>query len=512
MNRTFHQPFHLGYPQYTLALKLRPKQAKISFGNKPMTAVQSFVPSMPQEAEPPPLLRISFACFCIFLIADYSRFFEWKLASLHVPMLVSTVALAGAAMEGRLAAVFRSKIGMCMTILTMLYTINIPFSTWRGGSFSTFRQEWLKTVIVFAIAGALIFNIRQCRTALHCIGFGSGLGGLLVNLKGQADVDGRLSLGAGTFKNANAIAFDLLLGLPFLWLVLRDPHSGKVKKLFAVCLMASNVFGMVRTGSRGSLIGLVLLCFLFFLRSSMTAKIAMIFVGFMSVAVAVAFMPNNLKVRYATLFSGTEAAQAAENNSELSDVNSAEGSSAERRRLLLKSIQLTLEYPLLGVGLGQFGPYMARIEIGQGLHTGWQGTHNTYTQISSEAGVPALIVFVCMIVFSIRAVRVLSQRAKKSPLPRDRVKEVLDITFALNASLIFYAVCVCFDYIAYSATLPILAGLTIALTRCGDTEIERMERDPVSGQADPFLNLYPVRSAGAMRPVVFSPAAGPARR
>jgi hypothetical protein len=476
-----------------------------------MTAVQSFAPSMPQEAGPPPLLRISFACFCIFLVADYSRFFEWKLAVLHVPMLVSTVALAGAAMEGRLAAVFRSKIGMCMTILTVLYTINIPFSSWRGGSFTTYTHDWLKTVTVFAIAGALIFNIRQLRTALHCIGFGSGLGGLLVNLKGQAGVDGRLSLGSGSFGNANSIAFDLLLGLPFLCLVLQDPRSSKVKKLFAVCLMANNVLGMVRTGSRGCLIGLALLCFLFFLRASMIAKIAMIFVGIMSLAVALTFMPNNLKVRYATLFSGKEAVEQAENNRELSDVNSAEGSAAERRKLLMKSIQVSITHPLLGVGIGQFGPYMARIEMGEGLRTGWQGTHNTYTQISSEAGMPALIVFVCMIFFSIREVKVLSQRAKKSRLPRDRVKEVLDITFALNASLIFYAVCVCFDFIAYSETLPILAGLTIALTRCGNTELDRLEREPVQEQPQ-FLNLYPVRAARAMRPAVLSPAFGPVRR
>jgi O-antigen ligase len=274
--------------------------------------------------------------------------------------------------------------------------------------------------------------------------------------------------------------------------------------------MASNVVGMGRSGSRGSLIGLALLCFLFFLRSSMIAKIAMIFMGIMALAAALTFMPNNLKVRYATLFSGAEAAQDAQDFKELSDVNSAEGSSAERRRLLLKSIQVSLEYPILGVGIGQFGTYMARIEIEEGLHTGWQGTHNTYTQISSEAGIPALIVFVCMIVFSIREVRELSQRAKKSRLPRDMVKEVLDMTFALNATLIIYSVCICFDYIAYSPTLPILAGLTIALMRCGNTEIDRLEQG--SGQADPFLNLYPVRVARAMRPAVLSPAIGTVRR
>src|SRR5580658_2636515 len=118
-----------------------------------MTAVQSFAPSMPQEAAPPPLLRISFACFCVFLLADYSRVFEWKLAFLHVALASAIIALAGAAMGGRLTAVFSSRIGMCMAILTALYTINIPFSSWRGGSFTTYTHEWLKAFTVFAIAG-----------------------------------------------------------------------------------------------------------------------------------------------------------------------------------------------------------------------------------------------------------------------------------------------------------------------------------------------------------------------
>ena len=478
-----------------------------------MTAAQTFAPPIVrmQEVEPPPLLKLSFTCFCIFLLADYSRFFEWQLIWMHVPMITSVIALAGAAIEGRLTAVFTSKVGICMSILTVLYAINIPFSTWRGGSLNMFTGEWLKTVIVFAISGALIFNIRQCRVALHSIGWASGIAGVLVNWKGEM-VDGRLIFGTGSFKNANQIAFDMLLGLPLLWLIVADPKGMKVKKVIAMALMCSNFLAMIRTGSRGALIGLAILCFLFFIRSSMAAKVAMVVAGVLAIAVGLVVLPSSLKVRYATLISGSEAAQEATNKTETGVVNAAEGSSAERRRLLMASITATLTHPLLGVGIGEFAVYEVAVDFSEGRNSGWQGTHNTYTQVSSEAGIPALIVFLCLIVFSIKGPMSLSKRAKTFP-PGDKVKDILAIAFALSASVLIYAVCISFDYIAYSADLPILGGLGIALVRCGNQELDRLEEAPASYQpgSNQIVNLYPVRPTRGMGPAAFTPASGPGR-
>ncbi len=239
-----------------------------------MTAVtaRTFAPPIPQELQAPPLLNLSFLCFCLFNLAYYSRFFEWKLTSLHVPLIASFIALLGAAMEGRLLAIFGTKIGKCMAILTLLYTINVPFSSWRGGSFGVLKDDWLKTVIAFAIAAALIFDFKQCRIAFHSIGWGSGIAGLMVNSMGQM-VNGRLTLGSGSLGNSNEIAFDLLLGLPFLWLMLKDPRASKPKKLVLIFLMMNNAAGLLRTASRAGLIAFVVLNLLFFLRLSIGGKI-----------------------------------------------------------------------------------------------------------------------------------------------------------------------------------------------------------------------------------------------
>jgi O-antigen ligase len=176
----------------------------------------------------------------------------------------------------------------------------------------------------------------------------------------------------------------------------------------------------------------------------------------------------------------------------------------------MTSIAVSLSHPIVGVGIGQFAVYEAATAASQGLHSSWQGTHNTYTQVSSEAGIPALIVFVCVIIFSLQGCRALSRRARKFQTSRE-MKEILDMTFALTATLIVYSVCICFDYIAYSPTLLMLGGFVIGMMRCGTAEIDRWERPPVSEQPDAILNLQPVRGARAARPAVLQPASSAAR-
>ena len=70
--------------------------------------------------------------------------------------------------------------------------------------------------------------------------------------------------------------------------------------------------------------------------------------------------------------------------------------STEARKLLFqRSLRATVERPLFGVGPEQFPNY--RGKGGRAQETRevlWYGTHNSYTQISSESGIPAIIFYV----------------------------------------------------------------------------------------------------------------------
>jgi len=59
----------------------------------------------------------------------------------------------------------------------------------------------------------------------------------------------------------------------------------------------------------------------------------------------------------------------------------------ERYELLVESLKITARRPIFGVGAGQFASYSGM----------WQPTHNTYTELSSESGIPALVLFLLVI-------------------------------------------------------------------------------------------------------------------
>jgi hypothetical protein len=469
-----------------------------------MTAAPTYTLLAPPETEPAPLLKFSFYCFCIFNLAYYSRFFEWQLWYLHVPLVTSSIALLGAAMEGKLLSTLGTKIGMCMGALTVLYAVNVPLSSWKAGSFQTFTQDWLKSLTAFLIAAALVTTVRQCRTSLNSIGFGAGMGAVLVIWKGQI-IGGRLMMGRGTFGNSNEIAFDVLLGLPFLTLIVLDGRSGKLKRLLALCLIGVSFLALLRSGSRAGIIGFAVLCFLLFLRSSFGGKAVMAFVAIVFVMLVLTVFPNSLRDRYLSIILGSDVKEMAVNNVEARQLDEAVSSSAARRKLMMNAIKVSISHPIFGVGIGQFGTYMTGVEKLEGLHSGWQGTHNTYLQISSEAGTPALIVFLIMMWLSFKGLRHLYKRADLIDAPESR--DIANMAFALNASLVAYAVCVFFDYVAYAPTLPVLAGFTISLVQAGKTSLDALEQRNNAAPQVQLVNWMPVNPARRwVRPSVASPS------
>jgi O-antigen ligase len=66
---------------------------------------------------------------------------------------------------------------------------------------------------------------------------------------------------------------------------------------------------------------------------------------------------------------------------------SAAASTEQRKELFIRSLEVTLQHPLFGVGPGNFVI----------LSGAWLASHNAYTQMSSEGGVPALILYMLIL-------------------------------------------------------------------------------------------------------------------
>src|SRR5260221_7103736 len=90
-------------------------------------------------------------------------------------------------------------------------------------------------------------------------------------------------------------------------------------------------------------------------------------------------------------------------------------STAERNHLLKASIRFTMEHPIFGVGPGEFSDYEAAVAKTEGKRGTWLVTHNAFTQVSSEVGVPALLFFLAAIVMSFRTFGRVQQAARAHP-------------------------------------------------------------------------------------------------
>jgi O-antigen ligase len=216
-----------------------------------------------------------------------------------------------------------------------------------------------------------------------------------------------------------------------------------------------------RTGSRGALISIGVIVFFMFLRASITGKIKVLVAGSLIFLIASVTLPPDLKARYQTFFTEDPEEQAADQTM----LDSAVGSATTRKEMLKRSIVMTFHHPLLGVGPGNFPVAENDMARAEGKRRGeWIGTHNSFTEVSSECGIPAFCFYVAVVVLSMKKTHRIYRRSKDSPA----WKEIGIHALALNYSLVAFIVTGVFIHAAYTALLPVLAGLTISLVRTAE--------------------------------------------
>jgi len=157
-----------------------------------------------------------------------------------------------------------------------------------------------------------------------------------------------------------------------------------------------------------------------------------------------------------------------------------------------------MEHPLVGCGIGQFGGYTAGVDTEAGTRAGWQGTHNTYTQVSSEAGIPALIAYLVLLVSCFRSVGACYRRAVK--IQTTRARDVANVAYALRTWLWTYAVFTMFTYVAYSAALPLIAGLTVGFFAIAQPELALAEREAAEAGTASVAGIGPGRNEAPWKP------------
>jgi O-antigen ligase len=159
--------------------------------------------------------------------------------------------------------------------------------------------------------------------------------------------------------------------------------------------------------------------------------------------------------RYATLFT---------NNT---DDQEAIESTAARTNLLKSSLRFTLQHPIFGVGPGEFSDYEAADAKSGGTKAAWQVTHNAYTQVSSEAGIPALLFYLAAIIMTFR----IFGKIYRTALYRRELRSMAMACFCCQLSMVGFCTATIFLSLAYTMYLPTMSGLALAFSRSLEGEL-----------------------------------------
>jgi O-antigen ligase len=186
-------------------------------------------------------------------------------------------------------------------------------------------------------------------------------------------------------------------------------------------------------------------------------------------------VPSQLRNRYTTLVKSQNDGSLTANEEEAS------GSTEARLELLKDSITTTIMHPLFGVGPGNFMVQQAQLALDRGEAYGmWHVTHNSYTELSSETGIPGLLIYLA---FVVQCWRVLTRIRRRRYVSKD----VRVMSQTLQAALVVLVTVAFFDSVGYGPNIPILAGLITALSVIARNQQVGYETKSRGNEATPSL-------------------------
>jgi len=337
--------------------------------------------------------------------------------------------------------------------------LTIPFAWWRMGAFTWVFTKCSKAVIVAFLVSLVVGSVRQLKqlmfiqaAAVATMTFfsvvvyrGGRMGGVL----------------GGVFDNPNDLAMNIALNWPLCLMFLLSSKN-LFKKLLWAAGMLVMVRGLMLTYSRSGFLALAVALLFSLWEFGIRGKRHYLLAVAMFCGIAFLLVrPKNYGDRLQSMVSD--------------DVSAYGDAKQAREELLSRSISITLTHPLLGIGPGNF----------QGYSGSWHVTHNTYTELSAESGIPSMILFIAVLTMAFRNLK----RTRSSAL-YEKSRDVQLYTGGLWAGLAAYITGAMFASTAYQLFPYFMVGYTTALYRISCLPPEEDGKDTQSEQ----LQFVPSRA------------------
>lgn len=446
--------------------------------------------SASHETNPIQRAGVKLALVFIFLrITDLHELIAAKLGSnLFILYWFAIPALLCLLFSGGVSRLFRETTVRLWIAFAGWILLAVLTSDWPGGSLqvaATFIRTELP--VLFLIAG-LVTTWSDCSKLLNVLAAAAFTNVFLAfSFPGEAGATGRFEVAADVaMSNANDFAALLLLLLPFLIVFLLMPGRFLGLRALTLVCLGYGIYLILHTGSRGAMIALVITVLFSLTKLPLMQRVWTIASIAVVCCVMLVAVPASILTRATSAFSAGDVLSSSDSSSGLFDSDhesSAAEESAESRWYLFKSSLLfTAQHPLWGVGPGQFANHEGLSAGAQGTRGSWHETHNSYTQASSEAGIPAFIFLIAALVLTYRS---LSRNYRKSrtmpPTPHNK-----SVSLAFFCVLISFVAFCCASYflsLVYEFYFPLLTGLAIALNHAFEDELQSFNEDGLQVEA-----------------------------
>jgi putative inorganic carbon (HCO3(-)) transporter len=330
-------------------------------------------------------LAAAFLGLLTFMFVYFARPEDWVPGLSQVPLAKLTGILALVALACSISQ-FRQRIPRevfyLFLLVVQLFVSSLFSPIWRGGSMAM-TLDFGKLLLIVPLIIGTVTTSRRLSLLLFSQAVSVAAIAAVVIWKGHLQ-GGRLEgILGGNYNDPNDLALAIILSLPFC-LVLMFLSRTVIKKAFWSVSMIVMAYAVFLTGSRGgfaAFIVVVAICLWeFAIRGRRRYLLLLVAAAGM---VLWQFAGGNLDERLRGTFDPND------------ESGPAYASAQDRQQLFWRSIEITKEHPLFGVGPGNF-PQVSGL---------WHTTHNSLTLLSSEAGIPALVLYVMILWAGFRNLR-----------------------------------------------------------------------------------------------------------
>jgi O-antigen ligase len=361
---------------------------------------------------------------------------------IRINLLIGTLAIGAHVFAPPVSTLLRVPTELKLAIaLLACAAISIPSSYWRSASVDAF-SDFLRVVAVFWLLGQDVCSQRRLRTifwtlTLVCVpvavaavnnyrlGINDGVG------------DRILGYSNNLASNPNDLALTLNLFLPFA-AVLALTARRRMARLAAWAVMAISIAAVFVTFSRGGFLTLAIEAALFVQLMTRRKGAKVLVLAVVVGALAVAVMPAGYGARMGTIV----------------DIDADQTGSAQMRWSdTVAAAEFMVSHPILGAGLGQ--GHLALNELRGAL---WTSVHNAYLNYGVDLGLPALLLYLAMVVTSFLSARRI-ERLPASAIPT----ELRWMASGVRISLAGFIVAAFFHPVGYDFYFFYLAGIAVAL-------------------------------------------------